>query len=93
MGVIVLPTMRKRQTKDGSIYYQIIVSRGRGETRPSTNWYPPQGWSQKAIDRELTKVAAEFERAVQAGEIVSKAEQIEKDKQKAIEEAKIKTFK
>ncbi len=87
-----MPTTRKRQTKDGTTFYQIVVSRGRGQTRPSMNWYPPQGWGQKAIDRELAKIAAEFERQVQSGDVCTRAEQAARDRQKAIEDAKIKTF-
>ena len=72
-----MPGISKREKKDGTVFYEIVVSRGRGKSRPSTKWYPPKNWSQKAIDRELTKVAAEFERAVKAGEIITKEEQID----------------
>ena len=88
-----MPGISKREKKDGTVFYEIVVSRGRGKSRPSTKWYPPKNWSQKAIDRELTKVAAEFERAVKAGEIVTKEEQIERDRQAALAEAQIQTLK
>ena len=55
-------------------------------------WYPPDGWSQKAIDRELTKVAAEFERQAATGEVISKAEQKEKDLLQKQEAAKVQTL-
>ncbi len=60
--------------KDGRRFYKIEVSRGRGKSYLSTRWYVPDGWSQKAIDRELAKQAAEFERKVKAGEVISSAE-------------------
>ena len=37
-------------------------------------WYIPDGWSKRAIERELTKVSAEFERQCKAGEIRSRKE-------------------
>lgn len=88
-----MASTRKLNTKDGQIFYEIIVSRGRGKSQLTTRWYPPKGWSQKAIDRELVKIKAEFERKVKAGEIVSKEEQAEQDRQKALEAAQIKTLK
>ena len=87
-----MASTRKLNTKDGQIFYEIIVSRGRGKSQLTTRWYPPKGWSQKAIDRELVKVKAEFERKVKAGEIVSREEQQELDRQKAAEAALIKTL-
>ncbi|MBR1990560.1 MAG: hypothetical protein IJ987_08795, partial [Firmicutes bacterium] len=88
-----MASVRKLNTKDGQPFYEIIVSRGRGKSQLTTRWYPPETWSQKAIDRELAKVKAEFERKVKAGEIVSKEEQAELDRKKALEAAKIQTLK
>ena len=87
-----MPSTRKRTTKDGTPFYEISVSRGRGVSRLTSRWYPPQGWSQKAIDRELTRVAAEFERKVKAGEVITRAEKREQEYRQAMEEAQIKTF-
>ena len=88
-----MASTRKLNKKDGTPFYEIIVSRGRGRSQLTTRWYPPAGWSQKVIDWELVKVAAEFERQVKAGEVVSKAEQAAQDRQKAAEAAQIKTLK
>ncbi|MBQ8881514.1 MAG: site-specific integrase [Oscillospiraceae bacterium] len=88
-----MASTRKLNKKDGTPFYEIIVSRGRGRSQLTTRWYPPAGWSQKVIDRELIKVASEFERQVKAGEIVSKTEQAAQDRQKAAEAAQIKTVK
>ena len=57
-----MPSMRKRVTKAGATFYEIRVSRGRSKSYLTRRWYPPEGWSKKAIDRELARVAAEFER-------------------------------
>ena len=45
-----MASTRKRTTKDGQIFYEIRVSRGRGKSYLTTRWYPPEGWGQKAID-------------------------------------------
>lgn len=88
---------QRLKTKDGREYYRIRVRMGRDKPELSTRWYIPDGWSQKAIDRELNKVAAEFERKCKAGEIINRAEQKAIDEENArlaaIEAAKIQTFK
>ena len=86
-----MPTIRKKATKAGIPFYEIAVSRGRNKSRLTTRWYPPEGWSQRAIDRELSKVAAEFERRCHAGEVISRAEQHERDQEAAREAAKVQT--
>ena len=79
-----MASTRKRTTKDGQIFYEIRVSRGRGKSYLTTRWYPPEGWGQKAIERTLAKEASEFERRCREGEVVSRAEQKESDlRQKA----------
>lgn len=88
-----MASTRKKTTKDGREFYEIRVSRGRGLSYLTTRWYVPDGWSRKAIERELAKQAADFERRVKAGEIISKAEQKELATQRAQEAAKIQTVK
>lgn len=88
-----MPSTRRKETKDGRVFYEISVSRGRGKSRLTRRWYVPEGWSQKAIDRELATVAAEFERQSDAGEVISRAEAREKAAQEAAEAAKILTLK
>lgn len=87
-----MPSTRKLETKDGRVFYEISVSRGRGKSRLTRRWYPPEGWSRKAIERALAAVAAEFERQSDAGEVISRAEQKDRDAQAAAEAAKILTF-
>lgn len=87
-----MPSIRKRETKDGQVFYEISVSRGRGKSRLTRRWYPPDGWSRKAIERELQAVAAEFERQSDAGEVISRAEQRDREAQAAAEAAKILTL-
>jgi integrase len=86
-----MPSIRKKTTKDGRDFYEITVSRGRSQSRLYSRWYVPDGWSKKAIDRELTRVAAEFERQCKAGEVISRAERREHATHEAEEAAKILT--
>lgn len=88
-----MPSTRKMTTKDGRVFYEISVSRGRGKSRLTRRWYVPEGWSKRAVDRELAAVAAEFERQSDAGEVISRAEAREKTAQEAAEAAKILTLK
>lgn len=87
-----MASTRKRTTKDGQIFYEIRVSRGRGKSYLTTRWYPPEGWGQKAIERTLAKEASEFERRCREGEVVSRAEQKESDLQQKRETAKVQTL-
>lgn len=87
-----MPSIRKNTTKTGKDFYEIRVSRGRGKSYLSTRWYVPDGWSQKAINRELAKVAADFERRCDAGEVISRSEQKENDLLQMQEAAKIMTL-
>lgn len=87
-----MATTRKLNTKDGRTFYEIAVSRGRGNPRVTTRWYPPEGWSQRTVDRELAKVAADLERKCAAGEAVTRREEKAQAAQKALEEAKIQTL-
>lgn len=87
-----MASTRKLTTKDGRMFYEISVSRGRGKSRLTRRWYPPDGWSRKAVERELASVAAEFERQSDAGEIITRAEQRERDALEAAEAAKILTL-
>ena len=87
-----MASTRIRTTKDGLTFYEIRVSRGRSRSYLTTRWYPPAGWSQKAIDRALTKEAAEFERRCHEGEVTSRAEQKENDLRQKQESAKIQTL-
>ena len=87
-----MASYRKLTTKDGRVFYEIRVSRGRGKPYLTSRWYPPDGWSLKAIERELTRQAAEFERRVKNGEIISREEQKDKELREKQEAAKIQTL-
>ncbi len=87
-----MPSTRKKVNQSGQVFYEIRVSRGRGKSYLTRRWYVPEGWSQKAIDRELAAVAAEFERQCDAGEILSRAERRQQTAQDADNAARILTL-
>lgn len=87
-----MPSIKLKNTKAGSEYYEIRVSLGRGKSQPTMRWYPPEGWSRRALDRELAKVAAEFERQCQEGIILSRRDAKEKAIIDAQEAAKVLTL-
>ena len=88
-----MPSTRLRTTKNGQQYYEIRVSRGRGMSYLCKRWYVPEGWSVKAIERELRKQSAAFERLVKSGEIISRSEEREREEERIRSEAAIKTVK
>lgn len=87
-----MASTRRKTTKSGAVFYEIRVKASREVPELSKRWYVPEGWSQKSIDRELAKVAAEFERQCKAGEILTKREQRERKTQEKQEAAKIPTL-
>lgn len=88
-----MASKRLKTTKDGRRYYEIRCKISRDRPEITTRWYVPDGWSAKAIDRELTKQAAEFERRCKSGEVLSHTELKEKAKREAQEAAAIQTLK
>lgn len=79
------------ETKDGKRFYKISVSRGYGVTPYTTRWYIPDGWSKKTIDRELSKVAAEFELKCSNGEVETRKDANERKAKEEAEARKILT--
>ena len=78
---------RLKKTKDGRKYYEIRYRTSREASELSTRWYVPSGWSDKAIQRELAKRAAEFERQCKEGLILSRREKKEIAAQEAARQA------
>lgn len=79
------------ETKDGKRFYKISVSRGYGVTPYTMRWYWPEGWSKRAAERELKKVAAEFELRCDQGEVLNRAEEKAKEAEERAEAAKLRT--
>ena len=81
-----MASIQARYDKKGNlISFQIKVSRGRDivtrkQLTPYTMTYTPNPeWSDRAIQRDLEKVAAQFEVACMNGEVLTKEEQKQKN--------------
>ena len=83
----IMAATRLKTTKDGRAYYEIRYRTSREASELSTRWYVPSGWSEKAIQRELAKQAAEFERQCRAGLVISHREKKEIAAQEAARQA------
>ncbi len=88
-----MATTAKKTNKKGQVYYEIRAHVSRDRPTLTKRWYPPEGWSARAIERELAKVAAEFDRQAREGEVLSRQEQRAAEARAAAEAAKIQTFK
>lgn len=88
-----MASWRERIGKDGVRRYEIRAYASRINKSISMSWTVPAGWSEKAVQRELTKIASDFERKAQSGEIVSREERKEQERQEEAERAKLKTLK
>lgn len=95
-----MASTRLKTTKDGRRFFEIRAMRKDGR-EASRRWYVPEGWtSQRKIDNALSQQAAEFEKLVKAGEILSRQEQQEQREREQREQeeaaraaAQIRTFK
>ena len=86
-----MASIKQMETKDGKRFFKISVSRGYGKSAYTTRWYWPDGWSKKAAEREVNKVAAEFELRCSKGEILNRAEEKQKEAEAQAEVARLKT--
>ena len=87
-----MASISRKTTKNGKEYYEIRCHVDRDRPTLTTRWYPPDGWSRKSIDKELQRVAADFERKCKSGEILSRAEQAEKAAKERAEAEKVMTL-
>ena len=86
-----MASIKLMETKDGKRYFRIRVSRGKGKSLYSMNWYWPDGWSKRAAERELAKVVGEFETRCHSGEVNNREEVKAKQEAEQAELAKIRT--
>lgn len=91
-----MASVTKKETKSGKLYYEIRCHVSREKGTITRRWYVPDGWSEKAIQRELAKISAQLDRQCKDGEIVSRAErkaqEAEAQRLAEIEAAKIVTL-
>lgn len=86
---------KERTKKDGTKFYEISAyycgndeeKKKKAPRRYTRYYYPPRGWSARSIKKALNDEIAEFQRAVDAGEVLSKAERKEKEEREKAEAA------
>ena len=86
-----MASFKELTDKNGSIYYKVQVSAGRGR-KVTRNWRPADGWSAKTIERELNKYAASLENDLAAGTLETRKERLDRERIAALEDAKLKTL-
>ncbi|WP_443665630.1 hypothetical protein [Dysosmobacter sp.] len=57
-----MASVKQKQRKDGSVFYEISVSRGHGLSPYTMRWDRPEGLAGKTVKARLQAVASEFER-------------------------------
>lgn len=82
---------KKREKADGTVFYEIRAYRKGKKTHYTKYYYPPRGWAERSISKALKDEIAEFQRAVDAGEVLSKKEKQAALAAQAAEAAKLKT--
>lgn len=84
---------RKKEKKDGSIFYEIRGYSKEKKTYFSKYYYPPFGWSQRAIDKALRTECESFQNDIDDGKILTKEEAKKKEEAEKAEREKLKTVK
>lgn len=72
-----MASVRKRKRKDGSMFYEIQVSRGRGLSPYTMRWDRPEGLAERTIQSQLRTVAVNFENDCKAGKVRTRREEKE----------------
>ena len=92
-----MASVKQKQRKDGSVFYEISVSRGHGLSPYTMRWDRPEGLAGKTVKARLQAVASEFERDCRDGKVKTrkerKAEQEEAEQKKILEARNKMTFK
>lgn len=86
-----MASIKKEYDASGNVVYKVQVSGGRGR-RVKRSWRPEPGWSARTIERELHKFAASLENELSGGTLLTRKEDLEQQRQAALEAAKIKTL-
>lgn len=88
-----MASCRLRTRKNGTQFYEIRAFRSSADKCVSMTWDVPSGWSSDRIQKELSKVANKFEEKVKNGEILTRQEVKEIEKEKRSEAEKNPTVK
>ncbi len=80
-----MATIREQVSSSGEISYKITISRGASKSQISRTFHPEPTWSAKTRKRELDKFVRNFESQVESGELVSRTEKKQAEREKEIE--------
>ena len=84
---------RERIKKDGTRFYEIRGYSKEKKAYFSKYYYPPFGWSQRAIDKALRTECESFQKDIDDGKILTKEEAKKKEEAEKAEREKLKTVK
>lgn len=91
-----MASIKQMQRKDGSVFYEISVSRGYGKSPYTMCWDRPEGLATKTVKARLQAVAFEFEQDCKNGKVKTrkerKAEEEEAARKKILEARNKMTF-
>ena len=69
-----MASVKQKQRKDDSIFFEISVSRGHGLSPYTMRWDRPEGLAGKTVKARLQAVASEFERDCRDGRVKTRKE-------------------
>lgn len=69
-----MASVKKKQRKNGSFFYEISVSRGYSKSPYTMRWDIPEGLATKTVKARLRDVAAKFEQDCKNGKVKTRKE-------------------
>ena len=78
-----MASIKQMQRKDGSVFYEISVSRGYGKSPYTMRWDRPKGLAAKTVKARLQAVAFEFEQDCKNGKVKTRKERKAEEKEAA----------
>ena len=72
-----MASVKKKQRKNGSFFYEISVSRGYSKSPYTMRWDVPEGLATKTVKARLRDVAAKFEQDCRNGKVKTRKERKE----------------
>lgn len=72
-----MASVKKKQRKNGSFFYEISVSRSYSKSPYTMRWDVPEGLATKTVKARLRDVAAKFEQDYRNGKVKTRKERKE----------------
>lgn len=80
-----MASVKKKQRKNGSFFYEISVSRGYSKSPYTMRWDVPEGLAGKTVKARLRDVAAKFEQDCKNGKVKTRKERKEVQKKSLLQ--------